>query len=103
MILWRIAWKITRKLWGSPCPNYPGKITHELRKNLARERDNPEWKFQELREPIVKEIRILEAGAQLNDTPYRVTPSITGSFLTQTQEKQLYSGKSSKPESKKCL
>ena len=52
---------------------------------------------------IVKEIRILEAGAQLNDTPYGVTPTVTGSFLTQTQEKQPHSGKSSKPESKKCL
>ena len=80
-----------------------GKLPHELRKNLAREHDNPEWKFQELREAIVKEIRILEAGAQLNDTPYGVTPTVTSSFLTQTQEKQPHSGKSSKPESKKCL
>lgn len=59
--------------------------------------------IQELREAIVKEIRILEAGTQLNDTPYGVTPTITGSFLTQAQEKHLHSGKSSKPESKKCL
>ena len=80
-----------------------GKLPHELRKNLAREHDNPEWKFQELRKAIVKEIRILEAGAQLNDTPYGVTPTITGSFLTQTQETQSHYGKSSKPESKKCL
>ena len=79
------------------------KLPHELRKNLAREHGNPEWKFQELRKAIVKEIRILEAGAQLNDTPYGVTPTITGSFLTQTQEKQPHYGKSSKPESKKCL
>ena len=80
-----------------------GKLPHELRKNLAREHDNPEWKFQELREAIVKEIRILEAGAQLNDTTYGITPTVTSSFLTQTQEKQPHSGKSSKSESKKCL
>ena len=80
-----------------------GKLPHELRKNLAREHDNPEWKFQELSEAIVKEIRTLEAGAQLNDTTYGITPTVTSSFLTQTQEKQPHSGKSSKSESKKCL
>jgi len=58
-----------------------GKLPHELRKNLARKHDSPEWKFQELREAIVKEIRILEAGAQLNGTLYGFTPTITCSFL----------------------
>ena len=72
-----------------------GKLPHELRKNLAREHDNPERKFQELRKAILKEVRILKAGAQLHDTPYAVTPTITGSFLTQTQEEQPHSGKSS--------
>ena len=33
-----------------------GKLPHELRRNLAHEHDNPEWKFQELTEAIVKEI-----------------------------------------------
>lgn len=32
------------------------KLPHEWRKNLARGHDNPEWKFQEWREAIVKEI-----------------------------------------------
>lgn len=62
-----------------------GKLPHELRRNLAREHDNPEWKFQELREAIVKEIRILEAGAQLNDTPYGGSPTVTGSFIAQAE------------------
>ena len=37
------------------------------------------------------------------DTPNGVTPAIPGSFLTQTQGKHPKSGKSSMPESKKCL
>ena len=80
-----------------------GKLPHELRNILAREHESPEWKFQELREAIVREIRILEAGTQLNDTPCGLTPTITGSFLAQIQGKQPHLGKSSKPESKKCL
>ena len=72
-----------------------GKLPHELRKILAREHESPEWKFQELREAIVREIRILEAGTQLNDTPYGLTPTITGSFLAQIQGKQPHLGKSS--------
>ena len=60
-------------------------------------------KFQELREAIVKEIQILEAGAQLNGTPYGVSPIITSSFLIQTQGNHLHLGKSNKPEPKrKC-
>ena len=62
-----------------------GKLPHEWRKkNLAHEHDSPEWKFQEPRDAIVKEIRILQAGAQLNGAPYGVSPTITSSFLTQT-------------------
>ena len=60
-------------------------------------------KFQELSEAIVKEIRILEAGAQLNGTPYAVSPIVTSSFLTQTQGNHLHPGKPNKPEPKrKC-
>lgn len=39
-----------------------GELPHELRKNLPRKHDSPEWKFQELGGAIVKKIRILEAG-----------------------------------------
>ena len=39
-----------------------GKLPHELRQNLASGHDSLEWKFQQLREAILKEIRILEAG-----------------------------------------
>lgn len=44
-------------------PTILRKLPYELRKTLAHEYDNPEWKFQELREAIVREIQILEAGA----------------------------------------
>ena len=84
-----------------------GKLPHELRKNLAREHDNPEWKFQELRESILKEIRVLEAGAQLkpaNGTPYSASLTVTSSFHTQTQENQSYSPRRNKPETpKRCV
>ena len=43
-----------------------GKLPHELRQNLAREHDSLEWKFQQLREAILKEIRLLEAGINVN-------------------------------------
>ena len=80
-----------------------GELPHELRKNLARKHDSPEWKFQELREAIVNKIRILEAGIQLNGTLHGFTPTITSSFLTQIQGSRLYPGKSNKPEPKrKC-
>lgn len=44
-------------------PTILKKLPYELRKTLAHEYDNPDWKFQELREAIVREIQILEAGA----------------------------------------
>ena len=69
-----------------------GKLPHELRKNLAREHDNPEWKFQELREAIVKEIRILEAGAQLNDTPHGVTLQSLALFSLKHKKNSLIPG-----------
>ena len=80
-----------------------GKLPHELRKNLARKPDSPEWKFQELREAIVKKIRILEEDAQLNGTLYGFALTITSSFLTQIQGNHLHPGKSNKSEPKgKC-
>lgn len=64
-----------------------GKLPHALRKNLARNHDSPEWKFQQLRESILKEIRILEAGVLVNsssETLPGASSTVTGSFLTQT-------------------
>ena len=37
-----------------------GKLPCDMRTNLARDHDSHEWKFQQLRESILKEIRILE-------------------------------------------
>ena len=68
-----------------------GKLPHQLRTNLARDHDSPEWKFAQLRESILKEIRILEAGVQSNlmqatlPSPKHTT---AGSFFTQTQGHQ---------------
>jgi hypothetical protein len=68
-----------------------GKLPHQLRTNLARDHDSPEWKFAKLRESILKEIRILEAGVQSNvmqatlPSPKHTT---TCSFFTQTQGNQ---------------
>lgn len=38
------------------------KLPSDMRTNLACDHDGPEWKFQQLRESILKEIRILEVG-----------------------------------------
>ena len=39
-----------------------GKLPVETRRNLAREHTNLEWTIDELREAILKEIRIFESG-----------------------------------------
>lgn len=68
-------------------PIIMGKLPSELKKNLARGHNNPEWKFQELRDAILREIRILEAGTQLTPTigkPYENVPTVTGSLHTQS-------------------
>ena len=68
-----------------------GKLPHQLRTKIARDHDSPEWKFAQMRESILKEIRILEAGVQSNlmqatlPSPKHTT---TGSFFTQTQGNQ---------------
>ena len=68
-----------------------GKLPQQIRTNLARDHNSPEWKFQQLRESILKEIRILEAG--IHTFPIHRTPSFpayttAGSFFTQTHRKQ---------------
>ena len=82
-----------------------GKLPHELRQNLAREHDSLEWKFQQLREAIFKEIRILEAGINVN-TPntsqHGTSSTVTSQFLTQTQGRQTHLPKSNTPAKRKC-
>ena len=82
-----------------------GKLPHELRQNLAREHDSLEWKFQQLREAILKEIRILEAGINVNSpniSQHGTSSTVTSQFLTQTQGKQPNLAKSKTPAKRKC-
>lgn len=62
-----------------------GKLPCDMRTNLARDHDSHEWKFQQLRESILKEIRILEIGVHTNPSSHTASAAITNSFLTQTQ------------------
>ena len=65
-----------------------GKLPSDMRTNLARDHDSHEWKFQQLRESILKEIRILEIGVHTNSsspTHMGASAGITNSFLTQAQ------------------
>ena len=56
-----------------------------MRTNLARDHDSHEWKFQQLRESILKEILILEIGVHTNPSSHTASTAVTNSFLTQTQ------------------
>ena len=50
--------------YGAPLvPMILGKLPAEVRKNLAREHSNLEWTLDQLRDSIVKEIQVIEAGA----------------------------------------
>ena len=65
-----------------------GKLPYDMRTNLARDHDSHEWKFQQLRKSILKEIRILEIGVHMNPSSHTHTgalAAVTNSFLTQTQ------------------
>ena len=65
-----------------------GKLPCDMRTNLARDYDSHEWKFQQLRESILKEIQILEIGVHMNPSSHTHTgasAAVTNSFLTQTQ------------------
>ena len=82
-----------------------GKLPNELRQNLAHEHDSLEWKFQQLREAILKEIRILEAGINVN-SPNTSQPGpsskVTSQFLTQTPGRQPHLPKANIPAKRKC-
>ena len=84
---------------------YSGKLPHKLRQNLACEHDSLEWKFQQLREAILKEIRILEAGINVNSPnifQHGTSSTVTSQFLTQTQGRQPHLLKSNTPAKRKC-
>ena len=68
-----------------------GMLPHQVRTNLARDHGSPEWKFEQLRQSILKELMILEAGVQSN--PMQATlpsPKHTtmGSFFAPTHGNQ---------------
>ena len=65
-----------------------GKLPCDMRTNLAQDHDSHEWKFQQLRDSILKEIRILEIGVHTNPSSHThsgASAAVTNSFLTQTQ------------------
>ena len=46
-----------------------GKLPIETRRNLAREHPYLEWTIDDLREAILKEIQVFEAGVYVIQTP----------------------------------
>ena len=69
-----------------------GKLPADVRKNLAREHSNLEWTLDQLRDSIVKEIRVIEASASVSppqpEDHYRSTASFhTGAMSRPEQRK----------------
>ena len=61
--------------------------------------------FQQLREAILKKIRILEAGINVNlpnTSQHGTSSTVTSQFLTQTQGRQTHLPKSNIPVKRKC-
>ena len=44
-----------------------GKLPVDVRRNLAREHENSEWTIRELKDAILREIRVLESGWFTNE------------------------------------
>ena len=70
-----------------------GKLPQDIRKNLARENHNTEWTLDQVRQALLKEIKLLEAGVEfsLTEVPYSTQPAApipTASFFTATQGAQ---------------
>ena len=62
-----------------------GKLPIETRRNLAREHPDLEWTIDDLREAILKEIRVFEAGVYVhsNSLPISQDPmSVTAAFFS---------------------
>ena len=80
-----------------------GKLPCDMRTNLARDHDSHEWKFQQLRESILKEIRILEIGVHTNPSSHTASAAVTNSFLTKTQGRSLVTSPFTSPGTRgKC-
>ena len=64
-----------------------GKLPIEIKCNMAREQRNPEWTIDELREALLKEIKILEQGQFTSMDSFPSDTAITTSFFTGTRSK----------------
>ena len=67
-----------------------GRLPREVQKNLARDHDSGEWKINEMRSSIMKEIQILETGIHLSGCHDQSANSdapamTTASFYTDTR------------------
>ena len=56
-----------------------GKLPSEVKRNLARENNGSNWSIDQLREALLREIRILEQGASTSCSSI-TSPKITASF-----------------------
>lgn len=64
-----------------------GKLPIETRRNLAREHPDLEWTIDDLREAILKEIRVFEAGVYVNSSSLPISQesmSVTAAFYAGT-------------------
>ena len=63
-----------------------GKLPADVRRNLAREQNRSDWSIEELREALLREIRILEQGI-FTPTTYlpEALPMMTASLYTGTR------------------
>ena len=57
-----------------------GKLPADVRRNLAREQNKSDWNIEELREALLREIRILEQGVFTSTTD--TLPMMTASLYT---------------------
>ena len=62
-----------------------GKLPVETRRSLARDHPAFEWTIDELREAILKEIRVFEAGVHITPQPLTDPPSMTATFYAGAQ------------------
>lgn len=58
--------KTTETYGGILVPIIQKKLPNEIKKNLARQNGNKEWRLDNLRKAILNEIEILEAGQNIS-------------------------------------
>ena len=67
------------------CSHYTWKLPVDVRRNLAHEHGNSEWTIRELKDAILKEIRVLESGWFTNEVSrVFVCPPLTVRLLIPT-------------------